>query len=193
LTVEEDNVESIFSRIDEMRAALRDEYGPDAEGLITQIDRDIELQLQKDPLLMYASDLFYRAGIALRRARIDTARRLQSNGVQENLALLDARMYGGRTLDAFIAGLQPGEKLLPGGEGVKWWSLTTNLRTVSRAELKRAARTAAEIDDHLFEQHFEPSDVAVRQGEAAEAERNNPTAPQYGRQLSYPNGIRPGR
>lgn len=186
-------MESIFSRIDRMRAALRDEYGLDAENTIAQIDRDIELQLQKDPLLNYAADLFSRASIALRRQRIDVARKLASNGVQENLALLDARMYAGRTLDAFIAGLQPGEKLLPGGEGVGWWKLTTNQRTVSRAELKRQARTSAEIDDHLFEAHFEPSDAAVAHAESAEAERNNPTAPQYGRQLSYPGGIRPDR
>ena len=59
---------------------------------------------------MYAGGLFYRAGIALRRARIDTARRLQSNGIAEHAQTLDARMWHGRVLDLFIAELKPGEK-----------------------------------------------------------------------------------
>jgi hypothetical protein len=37
---------------------------------------------------------------------------LQSNGVKEHSREPDLRMWGGRLLDTFIAGLQPGEKLV---------------------------------------------------------------------------------
>jgi hypothetical protein len=178
--------ESIPARIERMRQALRHDFGPDAENAIAQIDRDIEAQMQKDPLLAYASGLFYRAGIALRHQRIDVARRLQSNGIAEHAQTLDARLWHGRVLDLFIADLKPGEKLVE----VHWWKLVTTLRTRTYHELKAACRMVVETNTAQFERSFE-SDETRRQAEAAEAERANPRAPQYGRNLDFPNGVRP--
>ena len=110
----------------------------------------------------------------------------QSNGVQENLALLDARMWHGRVLDLFIAELKPGEKLLE----VYWWKLVTTLRTRTYHELKAACRMVVETNDTQFERSFE-SDETRRAAEAAEAERANPTAPQCGRNTDFPRGVRP--
>ena len=144
--------------------------------------------MQKDPLLAYAGHL-YRAGIKLRQQRIDTARRLQSNGITEHAQTLDARMWHGRVLDLFIAELKPGEKLLE----VYWWKLVTTLRTRTYHELKAACRMVVETNDTQFERSFE-SDETRRAAEAAEAERANPTAPQCGRNLDFgPSGIRPAR
>lgn len=178
--------ESIPVRIDKMRAALRADFGPDCESAIAQIDRDLEAQMQRDPLLTYASGLFYKATLALRQQRIDTARKLQSNGVKENLGLLDARHWSGRVLDFFIAELKPNEKLI----AVDWWKLTTNLRVRTYHELKVGCREMSETNDSYFERNFE-SDATRRQAEAAEAERANPPAPLGGRNLDFPNGIRP--
>jgi len=176
-----------FERIDKMREALRHDFGPDAEGIIGEIDREIELQMQKDPLLVYAADLFYKAGIKLRQQRIEVARRLQSNGIAEHAQLLDARLWHGRVLDLFIAELKPGEKLTE----VHWWKLVTTLRTRTYHELKAACRMVVETDTAQFERSFE-SDETRRAAEAAEAERANPRAPQYGRNLDFgPSGVRP--
>jgi hypothetical protein len=181
-------VDTLFERIEKMRENLRHDFGPDAESTIAAIDREIELQLEKDPLLAHARDLFYRAGIRLRQQRIDVARRLQSNGIAEHASLLDARLWHGRILDLFIAELKPGEKLLE----IHWWKLVTNLRTRTYHELKSACRMVVETNDTQFERSFE-SDETRRQAEAAEAERAKPTAPQYGRNLDFPGGIRPER
>jgi hypothetical protein len=70
---------------------------------------------------------------------------LQSNGVKEHSREPDLRMWGGRLLDTFIAGLQPGEKLVE----VKWFAFVTDQRTRSRAELK-----ASSTSRH---RNFEPS------------------------------------
>ena len=63
-------MDTVFERIEKMREALRHDFGPDAESTIAEIDRDLEAQMARDPFLMYAADLFYKAGIGLRRARM---------------------------------------------------------------------------------------------------------------------------
>jgi hypothetical protein len=49
-----------------------------------------------------------------------------------------------------------------------------------------------ETNDTYFEKNFD-SDATRRAAEAAEALRLNPPAPTYGRNLDFPNGVRPGR
>lgn len=175
-----------LARIEEMRQNLRVEFEGDAESSIAEIDRAIELQMLKDPLYVFASELFYRAGIALRRQRIDVARKQQSNGIAENMNVLDARLYRGRLFDFLVGDLRPGEKLLEVG----WWALKTNQRELTRAGLKAACRMSVETNDAAFERNF-VSDANVRAAEAAERERANPPAAQYGRNTDFPNGIRP--
>jgi hypothetical protein len=164
--------ETIFSRIERMRAALRAEYGPDCESAIAQIDRDLEAQMQKDPLLMYASELFYKANIALRRQRIDTARRLQDSGIAQNRHALELFLWDSRLIDFFVADLRQGEKLVE----VKGFALVTTMRTRSRSELKKACRMTVEMNDVAFEKNF-TSDEAVREAEARAAYREQPLAP----------------
>jgi hypothetical protein len=172
LTVEEDNVESIFSRIDKMREALRAEYGPDAENIIAEIDRDLEAQLQKDPLLMHAGELFYKANIALRKQRIDTARRLRSDGIAENRGQLELFLWDSRLIDHFTADLRQGERLVQ----VTGFTLVTNMRTRSRDELKKACRMTVEMNSAAFEKNF-TSDAMVHEAEARAAYREQAAAP----------------
>lgn len=165
-------MESVFSRIEKMRSALRDEYGPDATTIIAEIDRDLEAQMAKDPLLMYAGDLFFKANIALRRQRIDTARRLQSNGIAENRGALELFLWDSRLVDFFVADLRQGEKLVE----VKGFNLVTNMRVRSRSELKAACRQTSEMNDQQFQKTF-TSDAEVQAAEARAAYREQPAAP----------------
>jgi hypothetical protein len=180
--------ESFESWFEKRCASLRADFGDAAEPVIAQIERDTEAQRQRDPLRVFANDRFYRAAIELKLSQTDIARRLQSNGIVEHAQTLDARIWHGRVLDLFIAELKPGEKLIE----VHWWKLVTTLRTRTYHELKAACRMVVETNDAQFERSFE-SDETRRAAEAAEAERANPRAPQYGRNLDFPNGIRPGR
>lgn len=164
--------ETTFARIDKMREALRHEYGPDCEGDIRDIDQKLEAEIAKDPLLAYASGLFYKATIRLRQRRIDVARKLQSNGVNENLRALDLFLWDSRLVDHFMAELRQGEKLIE----IKAFALVTNMRTRSRDELKRACRQVSEMNDQKFEQNF-TSDAAVHEAEARQNQRENPIAP----------------
>ena len=91
-------------------------------------------------------------------------------------------------VELFIAELKPGEKLLE----VHWWKLVTTLRARSYAELKASCRMSVETSDVYFERNFD-SDATRRAAEEAENLRLNPPAPQYGRNLDFPNGVRPGR
>jgi hypothetical protein len=181
-------MDSIFSRIDKMRDAFRAEFDVDAEGSIAEIDRALEAQMEKDPLLMYAGDLFYRASIEMRQKRIALARKLQSDGIAENMSALEYWLWDGRLIDQCRSELRkrPGEKLVQ----VSGFVLVTNHRSFTRAELKRACRMTVEIDDASFERNFN-SDAAVHEVEARAAERERPNP--YGRQLNYPGGVRPER
>jgi hypothetical protein len=155
-----------------MREALRAECGPDADSAIAEIDRDIELQIQKDPLLNYAADLFSRATIALRRQRIDVARRLQSDGIAENRHALELFLWDSRLVDFFVADLKPGERLVE----VKGFNLVTNHRVRSSDELKRACRQVSEMNDLQFQKTFTP-DAEVQAAELRAAYREQPAAP----------------
>lgn len=165
-------MDTLFERIEKMRASLRNEYGPDATTIIAEIDRDLEAQLQKDPLLMYAGDLFYKANIALRKQRIDLARKLQDNGIEQNRHALDLFLWDSRLIDFFVADLRQGEKLVE----VKGFALVTTMRTRSRSELKKACRTTSEMNDQMFEKNF-TSDEAVHEAEMRASYREQPAAP----------------
>jgi hypothetical protein len=164
--------ETIFARIGKMRDALRAEFDVDAEGSIAEIDRAIESEIAKDPLLAYASNLFYKAGIALRHQRIDVARRLQSNGVTENMSALEYWLWDARLIDTFVANLRQGEKLVE----VKGFTLTTNQRVHARAGLKTACRMTVEMNDANFARNF-TSDEKVHEVEARHAQLENPILP----------------
>jgi hypothetical protein len=153
--------ESIPARIEKMRETLRHNFGPDAESDIREIDRAIESEIAKDPLLAFASNLFYRAGIRLRQQRIEVARKLQSNGINENLYSLDILLWDSRLVDQLTVDFRPGEKLIE----VKPFALITNQRTRSRDELKRACRQVSEMNDQMYEKNF-TGDAAVREAEA---------------------------
>lgn len=165
-------MESLFERIERMRQELRDAFGPDCEAAIAQIDRELEAQIQRDPLLMLAGDLFYRATIALRQQRIDVARRLQSNGIEENRRTLAALLWDSRLIDFFVAGLQRDEKLVE----VRGFELKTNQRSFTRDGLKRECRQVSELSDSMFARNF-TSDAAVRAAEARLTQANEPTPP----------------
>ena len=79
--------------------SLSDEFDVDAASHVAALKKAALEDLQRDPRYQATATRVGQARIALRRARIDVARKLQSNGVQENLALLDARMWHGRVLD----------------------------------------------------------------------------------------------
>ena len=164
--------ETTFARIEKMRAAWRDEYGPDAESTIAEIDRGLEAQLQKDPLLMYAGELFYKANLALRRQRIDTARRSQSNGVEANTEALTMLLWDSRLIDFFVADLRQSERLIKVGA----FALETNLRIRTRSELRNACRQVSEMNTQQFERGF-TSDAEVQAAEQRQAQREQPAAP----------------
>ena len=109
--------------LDRAIAALIDtltfDFGPDAASHDAALRKQALDELRQDPRFRSIAAGVYKATLALRQQRIDVARKLQSNGVQEHLRLLDARMWHGRVLDLFIAELKPGEKLLEVG----WWKL----------------------------------------------------------------------
>jgi len=164
--------ESIPARIEKMREALRHDFGPDAENIIAEIDRDLEAQMQKDPFLMYAGELFYKASIGLRRQRIDAARKLQSDGIAENRHALELFLWDSRLIDFFVADLRQGEKLVE----VKGFALVTNMRVRSRAELKGACRQTSEMNDQQFQKTFTP-DAEVQAAELRQSMRENPIVP----------------
>ena len=164
------------------------DFGPDAQSHVAALRKQALDELRQEPRFQSIAGGVYRAGIALRRERMDVAAKLQSNGIKEHANELDARMWHGRILDLFTAELQPREKLLE----VHWWRLVTTLRTRTYHELKAGCRMSVETNDAMFERNFD-SDATRRAAEAAEHERLNPPPPQYGRNLDFPNGGRPGR
>jgi hypothetical protein len=164
--------ESIPARIEKMREALRHDFGPDAESDIREIDRAIESEIAKDPLLAYASNLFYKANIRLRQQRIEVARKLQSNGINENLYSLDILLWDSRLVDQLTVDFRPGEKLIE----VKPFALVTNMRTRTRDELKRACRQLSEMNDTMFARNF-TSDAEVHAAEARQRQRENSISP----------------
>ncbi len=168
--------------------SLTVEFGPDAASRVAERRKQALAELTQAPRFQSIAREVYKDRIALRQQRVDVARKAASNGVTENLGLLDERHWSGRVLDFFIAELKPNEKLI----AVDWWKLTTNLRVRTYHELKAGCREMSESIDAYFERNFE-SDATRRAAEAAEAERANPPAPRYGRNLDFPNGIRPGR
>jgi hypothetical protein len=63
------------------------------------------------------------------------------------------------------------------------------VRARTRAELKAACRMVAESNDAMFERNFTRDDD-IRAAEAIERERADPSAPRYGRNSDFPNGVR---
>jgi hypothetical protein len=163
--------ETIFARIDKMRAALRAEFDVDAERSIAEIDRALEAEIAKDPLLAYASNLFYRAAIALRNQRIDVARKLQSNGVAENVEEMHGLAFNSHQIDALTRLMAPGERYLPGQSTPR--GLRTSLRIYPRSELTAACRTSAQMNDAKFARGF-PNEAEVAAAEERLAEANKP-------------------
>ena len=182
------DIESPFERIARTRAAFKAKHGPAGDDLVAEIDRQLEARIVADPLFQFAALEFEKAERAMRIRAIEAAQKAADNGVTAALGALDARMWHGRILDLFISELKPGEKLLE----VHWWKLVTTLRTRTYHELKAGCRMSVETNDAYFERNFD-SDATRHAAEAAERERTNPPAPQYGRNLDFPNGVRPGR
>ena len=129
--------------------------------------------------------------IALRNQRTEVARKsaVQRHGA-EGAQLLDARLWHGRVFDLFIAELKPGEKLTE----VHWWKLVTTLPDshLPRVEGGTSAGWLLRPTTPSLSALFKTTRPR-HHAEAAEAERTNPRAPRYGRNLDLPNGIRPGR
>jgi hypothetical protein len=175
--------------IDELINRL-DKFGSKAESRkAARRAQALEL-VRQDPLYVAIANEVYKDEIALRQTEIDGARKAASNGVAENMRALSARLWIAegyqRVFDHFVSQMRRDEKLT----AVGWWTLTTNQREFTRAELKRGCRTNAESNDARFESQF-ISDDAIRQEERIEKERENPSGPMYGRNLDYPNGARP--
>ena len=68
---------------------LMDEFDVDAASHVAALKKRALEALWQDPRFLAIAHEVGKARIALRRARIDTARRLQSNGVTENMSALE--------------------------------------------------------------------------------------------------------
>ena len=88
--------------------------------------------------------------IALTHQRIDTARRLQSDGFSELPPLLEKRFWDGRVLENLRAMLRPGERVLE----VHYFVVVTDRRRITRDEAKRFGRTVAETNDAFYARQF---------------------------------------
>jgi hypothetical protein len=162
--------ETVFARIEKMREAHRANFGPDGEPDILDIDQKIEAELAKDPLLIYVAGLFYRADIKRRQEQTDTARKIQSNRVEQNLSQLQNHAYLGAEIDAVLAWAQTWER----DEHltvVDWFVLETSLgRRISRDRVKAYLRPPSWSRDDTWAKKF-VSDESVRQAQAAAEER----------------------
>ena len=151
---------------------LTDEFDVDAASHVAALKKQALDALRRDPRFQAIAQEVGKARIALRRARIDTARRLQSNGVEEHRKALDLLLWDSRLVDHFTAELRQGEKLVE----VKGFALVTTMRVRSRDELKKACRQTSEMNDLQFAKNF-TSDEAVREAETRATYREQPDAP----------------
>lgn len=164
---------TVFDLIEKMRESLRAEFDVDAENDIRDIDRAIESEIAKNPLLAFASNLFYRAGIRLRQQRITLARKQQSDGFTELLPLLEQKFWDGRVLENLRAMRRPDERLLE----VDYWVVVTSQRRITRSEAKAFGRMMSEANDAFYARQF-VNDDRIREAEAAERSRvEQPLAP----------------
>jgi hypothetical protein len=152
--------------------SLSDEFDVDAASHVAALKRDALDDARRDPRYQANATRVGQARIALRRRRIDAARRLQSNGVEETRHALDQFLWDSRLVDFFVADLRQGEKLVE----VSGFALVTNMRVRTRDELKRACRMSVEMNDANFARNF-TSDEKVREVEARLAEVSKPVAP----------------
>jgi hypothetical protein len=152
--------------------SLMFEFGPDAAPRVAALRKQALADLTQDPRFQSIAREVYKDRLALRQQRIDVARKLQSNGVNENIRALDLLLWDSRLVDKFTADLRPSEKLIE----VKGFALVTNMRTRTRDELKRACRQVSEVNDLMFERNFTP-DAEVHAAEARQNRREQPISP----------------
>lgn len=148
------------------------EFDVDAASHVAQLQKQALEDARRDPRYQANATRVGQARIALRRQRIDTARRLQSDGIAENRQALELFLWDSRLVDFFVADLRQGERLVE----VKGFALVTDMRVRSRDELKRACRQTSEMNDIQFQKTFTP-DAEVQAAELRQSMRENPIQP----------------
>jgi hypothetical protein len=146
--------------------SLSDEFDIDAASHVAELRKQALDDARRDPRYQANAVRVRQARVALRRARIDLARKQQSNGIPELLPLLEKRFWDGRVLENLRAMVKPQERILVVG----YFVIETSQRRITRAEAKRYGRTVAESNDGLYARQFVNDDV-IRQAEAAERSR----------------------
>jgi hypothetical protein len=94
-----------------------------------------------------------------------------SNGVYEHADEIQSLAFNSIQLDAFANLLPPGERYLPGQSTPR--GLRTNVRIYPRSEITAACRTAAQLNDRMFEAAF-PNESQIRAAEERLVEANRP-------------------
>lgn len=79
---------------------------------------------------------------------------------------LSAKLYNSIEAEGFTTLLHPGERAL----NVGWWSIRTDRRTITREEMRAAARPVTHRNDVSWASQF-PSRAAIENAESEERER----------------------
>jgi hypothetical protein len=165
---EMDLARAIAAEID----SLTVEFGPDAASRVAARRKQALAELTQDPRFQSIARETYKDRIALRQQRVDVARKLQSNGVTENLKGLGLLLWDSRLLDFFTANLRRDEKLV----SYTGFKLVTNMREFTRDGLKRDCRQVSEMNDLMYAKNY-TTDADVHAAEARANQRENPIVP----------------
>jgi len=135
-----------------------------------------------------ALDEFDTRLMADAQAYHERARKAAGDGIDERASESYAHRYHGLEVDGLRHLLQPGERV----QEFAWLSVKTSQRTISRTEMRAAARPTTWSNESTWTRQFIPIDqlVNLEQEELKAAQRA--AAPTYGKNLDYPGGVRPG-
>jgi hypothetical protein len=126
---------------------------------------------------------------AIRREREHGRLKPATNGVDELAGGFHQHRYHGGEIDGLRRLLQPGER----AQVVGWLGTKTNQRTVTRAEMRDAARPTTWSNDGTWARQFIPlAQLATLEQEETHAAERAAAPPTYGKNLDYPDGVRPG-
>jgi len=139
-------------------------------------------------LRLPALDEFDTRLMADAQAYHERARKAAGDGIDERASESYAHRYHGLEVDGLRHLLQPGERV----QEFAWLSVKTSQRTISRTEMRAAARPTTWSNESTWTRQFIPIDqlVNLEQEELKAAQRA--AAPTYGKNLDYPGGVRPG-
>ena len=92
--------------------SLTEDFVTDAASYVAALKKEALDDARRDPRYQANAERVGKARIALRHQRIKAARKIQTNGVEENRKALDLFLWDARLIDLFAADLRPGEKLV---------------------------------------------------------------------------------